>query len=67
MAELLGDVGGLSSALKLIGMFVASFFSNQLFNSSILSKVYQSEKFENKTQDKSTGRFLTKKNRKQRI
>ncbi len=43
--EFLGDVGGLQSALILAGYVLVSFFTERLYLSSIMKKMYQT-KFE---------------------
>ena len=51
--EFLGDVGGLQSALILAGYLLVSFFTERLYLSSIIKKMYQI-KFERQKKNTST-------------
>lgn len=42
--DLLGDVGGMLEAIRVLGFLIVGFISSKQFQAALLSKVYQQEK-----------------------
>jgi hypothetical protein len=49
--DLLGDLGGLQGSLLGIGLLIVSFFTNRLFVSDMLQKIYQVRKYVMESED----------------